>query len=201
MHPEPDDWTAYGELPIIGATAHRPVHDPNRPQPNELTDDELDWARREWRGLIPLWRDYCGMTGGRSGLALGGDTVWAEEILRAGLDLYADCPGPWQADRWLQDDQARWRDLRAAAGPRLADHWGPHYDVRAFHTRNRAMITGTPDAPTAAFTTCLRPGVRSGGTWGCVQQLRKLRPNMPVWALDPDTCTTTMARLPRAAMF
>lgn len=178
-------WGPYPVLPTIGGTGHRPARpDDPHPPPDRLTSDELDWLRRELTTLVRLWRDHCGTTAARSGLALGVDTVWAQVALDAGLRLHADCPGPWQANTWPADDQARWRDLRAAAGPRLHDYGDAHYDVRAYDMRNRGLIVGSD-----AFFTCLRPDVRGGGTWRCTQMLRRLRPDMLVWRFDPSTYT------------
>ncbi len=96
------------------------------------------WIRRAVEeAAADGYRDFiCGM-------ALGADTLAAEEVLGLrerleGIRLIAAVPCPEQADRWRQPDRMRYRRLL-----RLAD-WmytaSPVYTPYAMHLRNRWMV-------------------------------------------------------------
>ena len=99
------------------------------------------WIRRAVEeAAADGYRDFiCGM-------ALGADTLAAEEVLGLrerleGIRLIAAVPCPEQADRWRQPDRMRYRRLL-----RLAD-WmytaSPVYTPYAMHLRNRWMVAIT----------------------------------------------------------
>lgn len=165
----------------VAATAHRPQH---------LTQDEIRWIRAELPRVTVKLRDQHGMAVGCSGFALGGDLWWANELVRAGVDLWAHIPFPQQPDPWRPEDQAEWRRLLGLA--KQVTYYGQHYDVRLLHARNDGMLR-----PAEAVVAIYKRSKTSGGTASAFRKARGLR--LPIVHMNPERRTVALLNLPALA--
>lgn len=158
--------------PVVCATAHR-----------QLTADAEPWVRGKLTACAVWLRDNCGTRIAVSGMALGGDQVWAESAIDAGLELHAYVPYQSQPNRWSPDAQERWGKLISAAShvvvcnPNPADRKAA---IRMLHARNDAML-----AASNAVVAVLRGDATKGGTASAVRKAQRL--GLPGVHLDPAT--------------
>jgi len=73
-----------------------------------------------------------------SGMALGWDMALAEASVSIGVPFVAAVPFPAQAERWPNDQQARWASLLRQAAEVV--YILPYTAVSAYERRNRWMI-------------------------------------------------------------
>lgn len=156
--------------PVVALTGHRKL---GAAEP---------WVRAQLRDGIARLRDQ-GTHTGRSGMALGADTIWAEEVLRAGLQLHAVVPFEAQAEtpaRWTNEQRANWLRLRAAADAETVCSPDPRDYTRAvaaLHYRNQVLIEP------AQGVIAVWDGRERSGTWNAVRYARKL--GRPIVWVDP----------------
>ncbi|WP_033338870.1 LOG family protein [Catenuloplanes japonicus] len=139
-----------------------------------------EWVRAQLAAGIARLRDQ-GTHTGRSGMALGADTIWAEEILDAGLQLHAVVPFEAQADQWPAHARLRWERLRAGAHAETVVGPNPRDYVRtvaALHYRNQVLLD-----PPSAGCIAVWDGRERGGTWQAVRYARKI--GLPIVWVDP----------------
>lgn len=110
-----------------------------------------------------------------SGMAIGVDQVFAEEVLAAGLPLVAFVPFEGQERRWPPAAQRHYHDLLSRALRRLTVSTAAWR--QAFLDRNQAMVQAC-DVMVAVWT-----GKESGGTYHCLGAA--LRAGRPVLWVDP----------------
>lgn len=143
----------------VMVTAHRKL-------PKGCVGQWLGTALRE--RLIKV-RDEYGMQRAICGMALGGDTVFAETALELGLPLYGAVPFPGQAQRWPKVHQRRWRELiERATHVDYVSERDPQSSSEAaamLHVRNTFMLKRA-DAVFAIWA----PANTSGGTYNCIKQ-------------------------------
>jgi uncharacterized phage-like protein YoqJ len=84
-----------------------------------LTGHRPDKLNNEWDGRGPCsdYLRYClapyaeKASVGISGMALGADLLWAEEVIKAGKELWAAIPFEGQAQTWSHKHRKRYRDI------------------------------------------------------------------------------------------
>lgn len=107
----------------------------------------------------------------RSGMALGADTVWAQQIVVARqrhpdrVRFVADVPVMTQADRWPEPSRRLWRQLVDTADEVVV--YAQRYHVSCLHRRNEGMIAA------ADLVLAVWDG-SSGGTGNGVASARKM---------------------------
>lgn len=161
--------------PIVCATAHR-----------QLPADAVPWVRERLTACAVWLRDERGTRVGVSGMARGGDLLWSEAVLAAGLDLHAYVPYRSQPDRWDPADRDRWADLIGKAARVVVCNPDPpdrRTAVRYLHARNDMML-----AASSAVVAVLRSDATSGGTVSAVRKAWRL--GLPGVHLDPTTRRT-----------
>lgn len=159
---------------VVCATAHR-----------RLPKAAAEWLPDELLRVAIKLRDEHGTVTGCSGMALGGDMLWADAVLAAGLKLWAHAPFPQQPDRWPAKHQDHWAKLYAAAHQETV--YGEEYDVRLLHARNDGMLDAAKDgAVIAIWNPASDP---RSGTRSCVS--KALRREMPIVWVDPVELRTT----------
>jgi uncharacterized phage-like protein YoqJ len=143
----------------VMVTAHRKL-------PKGCIEEWLGAALRE--RLVKL-RDEYGMERATSGMAIGGDTLFAEVALELGLPLYGAVAFPGQHERWPKVHQRRWRELieRATHVDYVSERNPSSFGEAAgmLHARNRFMLERN-DAVVAIWA----PGNHRGGTYDCIKQ-------------------------------
>lgn len=173
---------AAGEVTSAGSAAQGPVFGRvmvTGHRPHHLDADQQAWSQVM---LARVAAQLAGMHGARhciSGLALGADTWWAVAGLAAGMRLHVYVPFEAQAAKWSGEQQALWRQLRAAASREVLVG-GRDYDVRMLHARNDAML-----ADADLVVALLRSDATSGGTHSTVSKGR--HSGRPMLLLDPVT--------------
>jgi uncharacterized phage-like protein YoqJ len=117
----------------------------NRPQKLPWGEDESDYRciavknriREEIRGAIERGYDTF-----ISGMALGGDTYFAEEVLALkktdDIKLVCAVPFPDQSKGWKKEDVDRYYDIIASADETVT--LSEHYSKYCMHKRNRFMV-------------------------------------------------------------
>lgn len=173
----------------VCATAHR-----------EIPAGDQAWLRFELdRGCA--WLAQHGTRVAVTGMARGGDLMWADAAHRAGLEVWAFIPFPEQTSRWNKPDITEWWRILELATVRhvvgdLPDGVPAARRSAAINSlifgRNRAML----DATTACFA--IWDGRRTGGTYGAL--LDAARRDRPGVHLNPAAHTITFALPGRAAL-
>lgn len=162
--------------PRVGCTAHRQI---------EAAGGE-EWTRAEL-ARAARWLRERGTRVGVSGLARGGDTWWAEAVLDAGLQLWLSIPFEEQCTPWPKRQQARWRELRAAASrervvgrlPEGLPAKARSAAVNKLLFQRNAHLVGAVNALVAVW----EPGRLDGGTTGAL--ILAARRGLPGVHLDP----------------
>ncbi len=109
-----------------------------------------------------------------SGMALGLDMALAEAALSIGVPFVAAVPFPDQADRWPEDQKARWRSLMNRASD--AVYLSEYTALSAYERRNRWMIDR------ADHVLAYWDGSLTGGTSNAVRYAQKKRvPILNLW--------------------
>jgi uncharacterized phage-like protein YoqJ len=158
----------------VSATGHRPQH---------LSTAEGQWVRTELAHVVQKLRDAHAMETGISGMAIGADMWWAEELLSAGVRLWAHVPFPQQPDRWPPAERARWRRLLDQAAQ--VTTYGDAYDVCLLHERNDGML-----AYSQAVVAVWKRSKTTGGTASAFRKAR--RRGLPIVHLDPERRTVSL---------
>jgi len=127
--------------PVAMVTAHRDIASADQP-----------WVAEQLSEVAAKLQNEHGTESAVSGMALGGDTIWAETALEQGLKLIAAIPFPSQScdpaappnQKWTVDQQVTWASLVSQAS---AVHMVSDRDPRDFkervamlHKRNDAML-------------------------------------------------------------
>lgn len=162
----------------VCATAHRDLPAGGYPWTRDNLTQCAGWLIRE-----------RGMHRAISGMARGGDLLWAAGALDAGVqELLAFIPFEGQTERWNARDRAEWERIRRH--PRTTVHIlgtlpeGVPKAARSvvvnrlLHSRDRAMLAAA-DAVVAVW----EPGRLDGGTHTAL--LQAVRRGMPGVHLDP----------------
>jgi hypothetical protein len=148
------------------ATAHR-----------KLTAAQQAWLEVELYRIAYKLKVEHGTVTAVSGMALGGDQIWAEQALFAELRLVAAIPFAAQADSW------------------------PREAARLLHARNDWMLDRSRAVVAVADPSKRRWDGRGrirGGTWGAVAKAHRRR--LPVIWVNPaaeKTCMPTPDTLAR----
>jgi hypothetical protein len=155
------------------ATAHR-----------RLPKAAAEWLPEELLRVATRLRDEHGTVTGCSGLAIGGDTLWADAILAAGLTLWAHVPCEDQPHpKWTKAEQRKWAELRAIARtePHRETVYGDGYSVGLLHARNDGMLDAAKNgAVIAVWDPASDP---RSGTRSCV--LKALKRGLPIIWINP----------------
>ena len=159
--------------PTVAATGHRPQH---------LDPGQRAWVRAELRRVVLKLRDQHGLQVGISGMAIGTDLWWADELVRADVALWAHVPFPQQWEPWLPVQRDEWHRLHDLAAK--VTTYGDRYDVRLLHARNDGML-----AAANAVVAVHKAGKTTGGTASAVQKARQR--GLPVVNIDPERRTVT----------
>lgn len=157
--------------------------------------DDWTWPAAELRRTARRLARHHDTRVGVSGMARGGDLAWAEAVLEAGLALWAFVPFPQQTDGWDPQERHRRRILLAQAAKvdfvgdlaHVPAHQRRAVAVRLLHQRNDAMLDEC-----AAVVALLPSNVRSGGTFSCVDKVR--RRGLPYVWLNPLDRSVKVAR-------
>lgn len=160
-------------FPVAALTGHRPF---------SMEESTMRWVQKELDRVCAKLA-YNGTTTAICGMALGPDQWWAATALTHGLDLHAYIPCLDQPARWKPHQAYRWQQLRDRAVHERV--FGPRYDVRLLHLRNRAMVQDC-DVLLAVFA----PHRRTGGTATTVRYATGL--GKPIIMLDIASGTTTL---------
>lgn len=124
-----------------------------------------------------------------SGMALGADTIFAEEAIKLGLRLLAYIPFKEQSRVWNPADQKHWRDLLDMASfihitgvlSKGADKWEVS---RLLQKRNCDMVD-TCDRVIGIWN-----GDRNGGTFNCLRYAKEK--NKEIIIINPKTNVVTL---------
>lgn len=154
--------------PVVAITGHRP---------GSLNIEQCQYIKESLDFIADGLVDYYGAEKFLTGLALGADTIWAELALKYGIEYDVYIPFEGQEEKWSQDDQKRYRELRSSASGEKV--FGQQFSNRLYHARNDALIRDS-DLLLAVW----RPSVQKGGTFITVQ--KSLRKNHPTLLLDMD---------------
>jgi hypothetical protein len=178
----------------VCATAHR-----------KLTAAQQAWLEVELYRIAYKLKVEHGTVTAISGMALGGDQIWAEQALFAELRLVAAIPFAAQADSWPREAQERWAQLLAAAAEvetvSDVDPDSPREAARLLHARNDWMLDRSRAVVAVADPSKRRWDGRGrirGGTWGAVAKAHRRR--LPVIWVNPaaeKTCMPTEGTLAR----
>lgn len=176
-------------------TAHRPQH---------LVPDSVPWIGDQLARVMVKLRDEHGTQTTVSGMALGGDLLWARTAEREGMPLWAHVPFPQQPDVWPWPDLvADYRRLVAYAdrtgGVKTYGDLGDLPDgaerkalaTQLLHDRNTGMIRETTLAR-GVVVAVLRSTRTRGGTWSAYNKAKD-DAQLPIIRLDPDARTVTLA--------
>lgn len=164
----------------VAATGHRP---------RDIGREARRWLDTELPRVAAKLVDQYGMKTGISGMALGTDTLWAKAVLGAEAQLWSYIPSPDQTSRWTPHDHQKWLELRAHATRERV--FGPRYDVRLLHVRNRAMVYDSD-----LLVAVMAPHRTAGGTATTLQYAHSL--DRPVILVDITNQRTTLIRRPAA---
>lgn len=170
------------DWPTVAVTAHR-----------RLPTDTLGWVQLKVDRAAVWLRDEHNTEVAVSGMALGGDQMWARAALSAGLSLHAYVPFPQQADVWTSSQRKEWRRLLELAervvtcgdlagipeGRRRAEA------VRLLYARNDRMLD---DAD--AVLAVLDSTATTGGTVSAVRKAEQR--GLPIVHIDPAGRTVTV---------
>lgn len=170
------------DWPTVAVTAHR-----------KFATSAVGWVQFKIDRAAVWLQQECGTTVAVSGMALGGDQMWARAALHAGLSLHAYVPFPQQPDVWTSSQRAEWRRLVDAADEVIVCGDLAHVPaerrraevVRLLHHRNDRML----DASDAVLAV-LDSTSTSGGTFSAVQKAR--RRGMPIVHIDPAARAVTV---------
>ena len=145
----------------IAATGHRPqklggFSDRINKQLKLLAIDHLNYR------TTPIYSETIGI----SGMALGWDTAVALACVELDIPFIAAVPFKGQESRWGQRDQEIYRMLLEKA-IRVEYVCEPGYAPCKMFKRNEWMVDH------ASEMAALWDGVKSGGTYGCIQYAEK----------------------------
>lgn len=159
-------------LPLrVAVTGHRPQHLFGF----DSSHEGWKWLQAQLRRLVAeaAAQGPCEFL---SGMALGVDTVFANEVVRAHQPLVAFVPFDGQDTRWKLADRLHHEHLlRCCCRVRFVSRLP---SLEAFHRRNQAMVDAC-DVVVAAWN-----GKSSGGTYHCLQAA--LAAGRPVVWLDTE---------------
>ncbi len=145
--------------PDVMVTAHRKL-------PKGLVDE---WLAGVLRDRIAKLRDEFGMERATTGLAIGGDTVWADIALEMGVPLHGAIPFPSQDAKWTKAQKAHYAELKErCATLEYVSETDPRSTgeaIRMLHARNDAMLSGTN-----AVVAIWAPANHTGGTFNCISK-------------------------------
>jgi hypothetical protein len=181
----------------VACTAHR-----------KLDRDTATWVARRLADAVVWLRDQRGLTLGHTGMARGGDLIWADALHQAGMPFHAHIPYPQQiADRgWTRRDVQEWVRLRElAAGETVygdldeldgepIEVWRRRR-VELLHKRNDGMLDAI--APVGAILAIWDPDLPRGGTWSAVRKAHSR--GLLVVHLNPAHQTTSLPTPDRLA--
>lgn len=162
----------------------------------KLPKDAADWLRPAIRERLTKLRDVFGTETTTSGMALGGDMLFAEEALDLNFPLTAAVPFPSQAldqygPKWSQVQQRRWAALleRAAHVERVSATDPISYEQRnqMLHVRNDWMLQRNQ-----VVLAIWAPANKSGGTYSCIK--KAVSAGKPVILFNLATKTVTRPR-------
>lgn len=180
--PAAETWTG------VMVTAHR-----------KLPKGADEWLRPALRERLTKLRDEFGMERAITGMAIGGDTVFADVALELGFPLYGAVPFPGQANdqygpRWTRAQKAHWAELieRCAHVDYVSPTDPLSYGQRVgmLHARNDFML-----AQAAAVCAIWAPANRTGGTYSCI--VKAVGAGLPVVLFN--LATQTVVRPSRQA--
>lgn len=118
-----------------------------------------------------------------SGMALGVDQWWAESGIRLGLPVHAYIPFKNQEKIWPLSSQQKYRNIlskvttQKTISQNTNSGWG-----RAMQLRNKAMVDN------ADWCIAVWDGTPKGGTWNCIQYIRKKDKFLYLYNLKKDKC-------------
>jgi len=154
----------------------------------DLSSSQYNGIRRVMADIIQKAQDKYHDVSYISGMALGADMLWAEEVYKRSLPLYAFIPFRYQAKVWNQKDQQHWQELiEYAVSVHITDDSSNPNIVRALHKRNEDMIVNSDLCLAICHEETVKrrisSGERLGGTYGCM--LSALKHGLKVFSYDP----------------
>lgn len=168
-------------LPHVMVTAHR-----------KLTRRQIQWLNEHdvlMRVISKLQAEH-GMEWAISGMALGGDQIWAELAKVCGARLHAVIPFTEQPAKWTEAQIARYEELLALAdlitdAGKGRNPRNPRQAAAMLHARNDAMLNISAGVVAVWDRTNTR-----GGTWSAV--CKAVERELPIIWLDPRAETVKM---------
>lgn len=148
----------------IAVTGHRP----GKLFGYNINSDQYTPVRKFFRKVIATVRINHPVIEAISGMALGADTIWAQEAIAQGIKLHSYVPFVGQHRIWYPESVAVYKELLKKAGQITVVTQGevPQTQVaKAMNTRNHAMVDAC-DLLVAIWDGS------SGGTGNCVQYAR-----------------------------
>lgn len=154
-----------------------------------------EWLRPALAERLNRVRADFGTEHAITGMAIGGDTTFADVSLEAGLPLTAAIPFPSQphdeyGPKWSQAQKKHWLELRdRAAHVRLVSDTDPrNYSerVRMLHERNDWML----ERSNAVFAIWAPANKRGSGTYSCI--IKAVSAGQPVVLFNLATKAVTL---------
>lgn len=145
---------------ILAMTGHRPHLFPCK------YDEQDVWAynvKKEIRNFILRYNpDIC-----ISGMAIGADTWFAEEAIKAKIPLHAYIPFKGQGNAWPEFVKARYNKIIKEAS--LVKCISESYNKQVFFERDKAMVNDCDE-----MLSIRDPGVTKGGTVYTIKYAEKM---------------------------
>lgn len=165
-------------------TGHRPKSIGGYQTPNPIEQWVRGTLRTVLTGLLARDPELEGVTG----MALGTDTIFAEECLRLGIPFIAALPFIGQEGRWPEPSQNLYRILlkqakKVVVVDEIASYHSDHFAGKMF-ARNKWLIEHS------VLTVAVWDGSEEGGTGHTVASVRRKK-DRKLLRLDPVLRTIT----------
>jgi uncharacterized phage-like protein YoqJ len=159
-------------------------HRPNRLFGYNIHSSQYEALRKFFQDILDAAKKKYVVIGGISGMALGADMIFAEEVVNRGIPLLAYIPFQAQASLWNASDQKRYNELLSYAYETHISgelrKGAPKYEVSALlMKRNRDMVDAC-DLVLAVWN-----GATDGGTYACLQYAKEQKKRIIVF--NPQT--------------
>jgi uncharacterized phage-like protein YoqJ len=144
----------------------------------KLSDSGKVWLEKKLDWFIPrVLKKYNPIF--LSGMALGADTIFVEKIVEYEGSFEAYIPGPWQANKWPEEDRVKYeRLLLLAKDTHVPEDVSETYNAKHFFDRNGAMVRDADNA------IAVWNSKESGGTYDAVKKIQKK--GIIWWHINPE---------------
>lgn len=156
----------------IALTGHRP----NKLDGYDINQESYHNLQADLEQYIRYMLTKYDKVVGHSGLALGGDTVWAQAIVNMKekyperVRFFGEIPNRYQSILWQQDDQDRYWELRNKADHNFVydvdfkPYDNKHRAAQTMFKRNRGMVNHAD-----IVLALIWPDEKAGGTYGTIK--------------------------------